>query len=98
MKRVYLSGKISGLEPKRYKRNFAYAKMDVLFSNKDAIVYSPLEIKPLFGIKKYWFYMIADLYTLLFKCDTIYLLPNWKDSRGAKIELFFALLFNKKIT
>ncbi len=47
--------------------------------------------------ERYWCYMAADLYTLIFKCDSIYLLPNWNESRGSKIELFFALLTNKKI-
>jgi hypothetical protein len=99
MKGLYISGKISGLDPIVYKRNFANAKSALLSqeNTKTFRVFSPIDIRPVFGIKKYWFYMIADLYTLFFKCDTIYMLPNWKDSKGAKIELFFALLTFKKI-
>ena len=94
--KVYLSGKISGLNKEDYLINFAYREFKVREEYK-CVVYNPCNIKPLFGIKKYWCFMAADLYTLIFKCDAIYLLDNWKDSKGAKIELFFALLTRKRV-
>ncbi len=96
--KIYLSGKISGLSEKEYTENFENAKFSPTIEKHYAkIFYNPCEIKPLFGIKKYWCFMAADLYTLIFKCDAIYLLDNWKDSKGAKIELFFALLTRKRV-
>ena len=96
--KIYLSGKISGLKESDYISNFASAEMELYLRGiNDFDVINPLEIKPLFGIKKYWFFMAADLYTLIFRCNSIYLLDNWNESKGAKIELFFALLTNKTI-
>jgi len=95
--KIYLSGKISGLTEKEYTDKFIIAKAMVFSWYYPCKIYNPLDIKPLFGIKKYWFFMAADLYTLIFKCDSIFMLPNWNESKGAKIELFMALLTNKKI-
>ena len=60
-------------------------------------VINPLNIHPLFGIKRWFFHMVADIWVLITKADTIYMLNNYKQSKGAKTELFFAKLFNKKI-
>ena len=101
--KVYLSGKISDKDPIKQQANIAlfYEAADKLWWRTTDLhpdsIFIPCEIPPLFGIKKYWFHIIADLYVLIFKCNSIYLLSNWRDSRGAKIELFIALLLNKKI-
>ena len=95
--KVYVSGKISGLQPAVYTAKFNRAVERIKENYEWVAIFNPCDITPLFGIKKYWFFMIADLYVLIFKCNSIYLLDNWKDSRGAKIELFIALLLNKKI-
>lgn len=106
MKKTYLSGKIRGLDEKQYTQNFESARIDYLkryelteypISKENyCCVINPCCIKPLFGIKKYWCYMITDIYQLL-KCDSIFMLNNWKDSRGARIELSIALLTGKKV-
>jgi hypothetical protein len=49
---------------------------------------------PLFGIKKWLFFMVSDLISLK-KCDAIALQPNWEDSKGAFIEYFYAKFFLK---
>ena len=94
--KIYLSGKISGLSKKRYRINFDDAKFMLSFSYKDDIIVNPTEIKPLFGIKSYWCHMAADIYQEL-KCTHVAFQKNWIDSRGAKIEMIVAILFNKKI-
>lgn len=96
--KVYFSGKINGLELREAKNNFALAiaEFEFLFRGSVSRSINPFNIKPLLGIEKYWCYMIADIFQLL-KCDTIYMLNNWKDSRGAKIELAIAILTRKKI-
>ncbi len=101
--KVYLSGKISDKDPIKQQANIDLfdKEADKLWKRTTGLhflnIFIPCYIKPLFGIKKYWFFMIADLYVFIFKCNSIYLLDNWKESRGAKIELFIALLLNKKI-
>lgn len=89
---IYLSGRISGLTKKEYTANFLLAEnkfkkgyVDYDFDFIDVI--NPLNIKPLFGIKNWWCYMAADLWQLR-KCDTIALMQNWKDSKGACVEHF----------
>ena len=52
-------------------------------------IINPLNIRPLFGIKKWLFFMMADLRELR-KCDVIFVQDNWEDSKGAFIEVFMA--------
>lgn len=97
--KIYLSGKISGLTEKEYIQNFEDAKWQVWKQVSDLYmkdVINPLELKPFLGIKMYWCYMATDLYYLS-KCDAIALQKNYKDSRGAIIELAFAKLLKLKI-
>jgi len=41
--------------------------------------------------------MITDVYQLL-KCDEIYMIRNWQNSKGARIELAVACLKGLKVT
>lgn len=107
MKRIYLSGQITDLNPYRCKLNFAQAEdkmhewakqnythaikigvMTSYFTDKYEII-NPLNIKPLFGIKKWFFFMWNDL-KILKKCDVIAVQENWTKSKGAVIEYFLA--------
>ena len=89
MKTIYISGKISGLDSIDYISNFRLAKdeVDTLYPNCKIII--PLQIIPLFGITKWLFYMIADIWQLR-KCTHIAMQPNWIDSKGAVIEYYLA--------
>jgi hypothetical protein len=96
--KLYISGRISGLPLQYAQDRFNFGIKDAIIdtkATKEQCV-NPFNIKPFLGVKKWLFYMIADLYQLR-KCDAIYMLNNWKDSRGAKIELVFAILCNKEI-
>ena len=109
--KIYISGKISGLSESEYTANFMNTEVYVMNKYKSKIVLSdrkedwfynhakvinPLNIKPFLGIKNWYCYMIADIWHLL-KCDAIYMMNNYEESRGAKIELAIALLTKKKI-
>ena len=102
---VYISGQITGLKKTIYEHRFNSAekhlKCKIKGMHNRQYVYSgvinPLAIHPLFGIKRWFFYMVADIWVLITKADTIYMLNHWKQSKGAKIEIFIAKLFNKKI-
>lgn len=41
-------------------------------------------------------FMLADI-EIMKRCDSLYMLNNFEDSRGAKIELWLAKRWNKKI-
>lgn len=96
--KIYLSGAISGLEKSVYETNFWNATVDVLkmklCSYLDII--NPLDIKPLFGIHLWFFFMCSDLFYLI-GCTHVAFQKNCIYSRGARIEMIVAILFNKKI-
>lgn len=84
-KRVYISGKITGIEEEA-KEKFARAEKDMITEGLKPI--NPMHMA---GYDlDYSKYMQIDL-TLLETCSAIYMLENWKDSKGAKIERDFAL-------
>lgn len=92
--KVYISGKITGLPIYESRLYFLTAKV-YLECLKHTVI-NPFDLKPFLGIKTYFCYMISDLWNLMF-CDAIYMLPNWKESRGARIENAFAKLLGLKI-
>ena len=57
---------------------------------EDVQIINPFNIKPFLGLKTYWCYMIADLWTLR-KCTDIAMLNGWLFSRGAVVEYFFGV-------
>lgn len=93
MKKVYISGKISGKPIEETKRKFAEAEerlraegYEVLSPLKNGL---PLE-------SDYSSHMIIDL-LMLFQADAIYMLHDWSDSRGAITELAAARATGKLI-
>ena len=96
--KLYISGRISGLPLQYAQDRFNFGIKDAIIdtkATKEQCV-NPFNIKPFFGFKIWLCYMIADLYQLR-KCDAIYMLNNWKQSRGAKIEITVAILWGKEI-
>jgi len=86
MKYIYISGKIT--DNPQWKEQFKVAEMK-LMAQGDCVVINPQaiaeEVEKEVENPTYKDYFQADLRLLLI-CSTIYMLPNWKDSRGAKIE------------
>ena len=95
----YLSGKISGFTEEQYEQNFRVSWRNLIFShyleNGDKII-NPCVLMPFLGIKTWFFHMITDVFNLL-KSDAVVFQSNWTDSKGAKVEMWFALLTNKYI-
>ena len=95
--KVYISGKITGLPIEEAKQNFKNAA-DYLKSEGYEPV-NPMELNGHDAILKNenltdWFkwcaHMKIDICALM-DCDMIYLLPDWRESQGARIEHDIAL-------
>lgn len=91
---IYLSGKIGGLEREEYESKFLQAQQRAFAEEgKDIIVINPVDVgdvldsqrQVLPGTLSWEEYMRAAVKALA-ECTHIYMLPNWGQSRGARIE------------
>jgi len=81
--RIYISGKITGLNVDYAKQLFKNAQERIEATGCEAV--NPFDIIPYSPELVWEDYMIADIREL-FKCDAIYMLENWQGSKGARIE------------
>ena len=87
-KKVYISGRISDLPREQYMTMFSIAEQ--MLRKKG---YKPVNPTRFFMCKYIWLYkllgyrltLLYDLWRLM-RCDMIYKIPGWRDSRGANIE------------
>lgn len=92
--KVYLSGQISGLDDAEARRLFKKYEAEVVemlknegVSDSDYIIVNPMELPQ---TQNTWqSYMLRDL-TILMDCTIVVMLPNWKESVGARIERLWA--------
>ena len=94
--RVYISGPMSGLTRKEYLRNFREAEKELRAKDYTRIV-NPIHVWAcrwpwLYRIVGYRLTLLYDLW-LLTRCDLIYKIPGWQESRGANIESCVAYHF-----
>lgn len=90
--KVFISGKVSGMDYLRAYQKFAEA--DRLLSQMGYSTVNPMKI-----CKKHWSWlrcMIVCLWKLTW-CDKIYQLDNWRSSKGARIEYRWAKLLKKEV-
>lgn len=103
MAKIYISGKIEGV--KDYKEKFLEAEyyLSNVFlkwmDSKAQIIINPatkgIELQALYMSKykrlpTYEEYLSNDIKELADGCTSIFMLENWEDSKGAKIELDLA--------
>lgn len=97
--RTYISGKISDLSVEDRRKNFLQSEILLMqlhdVAPRDMV--NPLKIPPLFGIDCWLCHMISDLFVMIFFCRQIALQPNWKYSRGARIEKWIADFLRFKV-
>ncbi|MBR5476676.1 MAG: DUF4406 domain-containing protein [Bacteroidaceae bacterium] len=89
--KVFISGKVSGLDRRTVLNNFITADRHL-----HALGYT--SINPIHLCRYHWSWlrcMIVCLWHLTF-CDRIYQLSNWRDSRGARIEYKWAKFLGKR--
>jgi hypothetical protein len=85
-KRIFLSGKVSGLDYNTAKRLFEIEEYK-LTTLEGCKVINPTKLcKPSWS----WTRCMLVCIRYLTICDGIYMLHNWKESRGAKVEHFIA--------
>lgn len=90
--KIYIAGKISGIPRNIAYREFMMAESYLKSQGKT--------INPIRLCNQEWNWlrcMVVCIYNLVTKCNRIYLIHNWHTSRGARIELWFAILFGKEI-
>lgn len=92
MKKVYLSGPMSSLERAEYRARFARA--EILLRERGYKVVNPAKFlicrwPLLYLLIGYHLTLLYDLWRLS-HCNYIYMLPDWKESVGARIESFYA--------
>ena len=98
MKRIYISGPISGIDRAVYLANFAERERALRAQGFDVL--NPTRLPPsrwlwIYKVLGYRLTLLYDLWHLL-RCDGITMLDGWQHSRGARLEKATAEIFNIK--
>jgi len=81
--KFYISGKITGLDIKEAERLFEDGEKAILYTG--GIPVNPMKEVPYVTGKTWQQYMLEDI-ALIFDCYGMYMLSNWEESKGARIE------------
>lgn len=92
MEKIYISGKVTGLPMEEVEDKFMQAASIVRHHGCLAVI-------PVHHCRPEWSWQrcMKVCLALLLECDTILLLPDWKKSRGAKIEFLMAVACGLRI-
>jgi len=82
---VYIAGKITGMEQQAYQLFELYEKA---LKQKGYIVANPMKLNH--EHDKKWSSYMRECISCLMECDKIFLMHNWVESKGAKLELSIA--------
>ena len=86
MKKVYISGKITGTDD--YKERFIKASDKI--SKRGDIPINPVEFCKDIPVESPWEIFMRRCVSKIPECDKIYLMRGWSDSRGAREEYAIA--------
>ena len=92
--RVYISGKITGLDIKVAEEYFGMVENEIKSAGHVAV--NPFKVVPYNPELTWKDYMLQDISALM-DCDAILMLVNWRESKGAKIEHSIAEHMGMKI-
>ena len=92
MGKVYISGRITGIEEEAPQ---LFDKAEVKLLEDGYEVVNPMKLNHQHD-KSWHSYMREDIKALC-DCDTIYMLSNWKESKGAIIEMEIACHLGLKV-
>ena len=103
-RRIYISGPMTGIEPREYRRRFREAETILRRHGYGCI--NPCRVWPcrfpwlyrlmnaLLGKRLTYAVILAyDLILLMTRADGIAMLPGWEQSRGAQIENYVSMHF-----
>lgn len=98
MVKLYISGKITGIDPESCEKKFLEAERRLkklgyeVYNPFDEIKQARMRRRAVFKteLDDYNKIMALNIYNLLWECDGVALLPDWKDSKGARIEKYVA--------
>ena len=91
--KVYISGKVTGLDLEQAKENFR--KAEEKLNGQGHATMSPAA---LFGNKGFEHSDYMHIcYAMIDVCDALFLQANWQDSKGARMERSYALEWRKEI-
>ena len=93
--KLYIAGKITGLNPLAVEENFCRAARYVEGFGHEAL--NPVEMFPVRDDWTWEYYMAEDVKVILMQADGLFMLSNWRESRGARAEHAFADALGKKI-
>jgi len=94
---IYISGKMTGV------KDFNYPEFNRVAKDLRALgfeVFNPAEIKidpKITHPKAIWKAYMKQCIPAIKKCSSIYLLKDWEDSKGAKLELKRAIELDLKV-
>lgn len=94
MNKIFISGKVSGLDIEEARCRFRMVNRYLLGIYPDCSCVNPMEIC---HCDWSWLHCMAVCLWRLSGCDAVAFLPNWKDSRGSRIEYRFATFLGKDI-
>ena len=92
-KRIYIAGKVSGEKPEEVFHKFLAAEEKL-----KADGWEPVNPVRHCGAEWPWEKCMRACVILLMGCDNIYLLKDWKRSRGARLERYIALKLGMRVT
>lgn len=94
MEKVYISGKITGCDNFMEK----FAKAEEVMRKGGYEVINPAKVNMVLSPESTtWEEYMSVSIVLLDMCDAIYMLKDWKDSRGACLEYGYALAKKLKV-
>ena len=95
-KKVYISGKVTGLLPYRSMAAFGYASSTLRTAGCKVI--NPMVINDSLVSQGFTYEDLMHMcYAAIDVCDAVYMLKNWKDSEGAQLEHDYAIAAGKEI-
>lgn len=81
--KIYISGKITGLDIKEAESIFEAVERKL--HEAGLLPINPCKILPYAPQHTWKDYMLEDI-KAIFDCEAMFMLDNWRDSKGAKIE------------
>ena len=89
--KVFISGKVSGEDYHKAYRKFANTEREL-----ESIGFKVVNPMVICNQQWSWLRCMAVCLWHLLKCDCVYQLPDWENSRGANVEYTIATILKKK--